>query len=191
MKKKILVQEWENRHGDGMRDLFELIYDESGDEVVLIYHPADKKWTRPNTVCAKLKTTPNGIEISQDESNVELYFNEAENARILLNVYTKLYRKSCGIKFKKDRYINDLSELGPKIEGGVAEPKLRPFGDVISDLENVIQEMVSRHDLQWGDILNIVHGYLCVHNPEAQEEYTDGSGSPMFYYGANKQGVKL
>lgn len=64
--------------------------------------------------------------------------------------------------------------------------RLRPLGVVLIDLEDVIQEMVGAHELQWGDVLHIVHGYLCVHNPEAQEEYTDGSGSPIFYYGVKK-----
>lgn len=64
--------------------------------------------------------------------------------------------------------------------------KLRAFGNVISDLECVIEEMVEDHEMQWGDILSIVHGYLRVHNPEAQEEYEVG-GHPEFYYGPTKE----
>jgi hypothetical protein len=60
--------------------------------------------------------------------------------------------------------------------------KIRPLGDITHDLEKTLQEMVERHDLQWGEILNIVRGYLEVHCPEAQEEYLDGS-NPVFYYG--------
>jgi hypothetical protein len=67
--------------------------------------------------------------------------------------------------------------------------KLQPFGDLIGEMEIVIQKMVDQHDVQWGNILNEVYGYLRVHNPGAQEEYTDGSGSPVFYYGP-KEGLK-
>lgn len=187
MKKKILVQEWNNE-----RDLFEVMYTKDGREVQLIYHPADKKWTRPGTVTASLKDDKDfftiKLEHGPNEPNTTHKFDyaSADMLRVLLGINSALYRKSCGRAAKRDRFINDLSELEaePKEEVGA---KLRPFGDVISDLEVVIQEMVSQHDLQFGDILNIVHGYLCVHNPEAQEEYTDGSGSPVFYYGAKKQ----
>lgn len=52
------------------------------------------------------------------------------------------------------------------------------LGDRLLELEEVIDE----NDLQWGDILNLVHGHLQVHRPDAQEEYTEG-GNPVFYYG--------
>ena len=60
--------------------------------------------------------------------------------------------------------------------------KLRPLGKVLLDLEPLILEMTQDHDLQWGDVLNIVRGYLEVHCPGSQEEYTD-SDRPIFYYG--------
>ena len=60
--------------------------------------------------------------------------------------------------------------------------KLRPMGDITFSLENIVQEMVDGHDLQWGEILNIIKGYLEVHYPNAREEYTDGT-HPVFYYG--------
>ena len=60
--------------------------------------------------------------------------------------------------------------------------KLRPLGQITEDLEPLILEMVDKHHLQFGEILNLIHGYLVIHCPHAQEEYKDGS-SPTFYYG--------
>lgn len=61
----------------------------------------------------------------------------------------------------------------------------RPLGHILLDMEKLILEMTDDHDLQWGDILNLVRGYLEVHCPNAQEEYTAG-GNPEFYYGPKK-----
>ena len=63
--------------------------------------------------------------------------------------------------------------------------KLRPLGATLLDLENIMLEMAVDHDLQWGDILNLVRGYLEVHCPHAREEYTAG-GNPEFYYGPQR-----
>jgi hypothetical protein len=63
---------------------------------------------------------------------------------------------------------------------------MRPLGDVLLEMEPLILEMVEEHDLQTGDILNLVFGYMQVHCPGAQEEYTDG-GSPEFYYGPKRK----
>jgi hypothetical protein len=59
------------------------------------------------------------------------------------------------------------------------------MGDIMLDMEPLLLEMAVDHDLQWGDILHLVHGYLKVHTPGAQEEYLDGS-HPEFYYGVKK-----
>ena len=64
--------------------------------------------------------------------------------------------------------------------------KLRPLGEVLLDLEPLLLEMVVQHDLQFGDVLNLVYGYLEVHCPGAKEEYDDDGKSPVFYYGPNK-----
>ncbi len=53
------------------------------------------------------------------------------------------------------------------------------------EVEDILTEMVDDHDLQWGDILNLIYGYMVVHLPGAQEEYEEG-GSPKFYYGEQK-----
>lgn len=58
----------------------------------------------------------------------------------------------------------------------------RKLGDITLDMEPLLQEMVYEHELQVGEILNLVHGYLQIHCPEAREEYDEG-GHPVFYYG--------
>ena len=58
----------------------------------------------------------------------------------------------------------------------------RPLGEVTSDLEPLLLEMAYNHDLQHGEILNIIRGYLEIHAPEQRERYTDGT-NPVFYYG--------
>lgn len=63
--------------------------------------------------------------------------------------------------------------------------KVRRMGDVTLSMETVIQEMCEDHDLQWGEVINIIRGYLEVHYPNQQEEYIDGS-HPVFYYGPKK-----
>jgi hypothetical protein len=62
--------------------------------------------------------------------------------------------------------------------------RVRPLGRVTADLEPLLLEMVD-HDLQHGEILNLIRGYLEIHCPGAREEYTDG-GSPEFYYGPRR-----
>jgi hypothetical protein len=67
--------------------------------------------------------------------------------------------------------------------------KLRPLGTVLLDLEDVLLEMAIDHDLQWGDVLNLVRGYLEVHCPGSREQYTQG-GNPEFYYGPSRANKK-
>ena len=50
----------------------------------------------------------------------------------------------------------------------------------------LLDEVVDTHDLQWGDILSLVHSHLVVHRPDAQEEYVEG-GNPQFYYGPRRR----
>lgn len=71
----------------------------------------------------------------------------------------------------------------------MAKKKLRPLGQTLLDLEKLLLEMTVDHDLQWGDVLNLVRGYLEVHVPGAQEKYTAG-GNPEFYYGPPRSDPK-
>lgn len=68
----------------------------------------------------------------------------------------------------------------------MASKKLRPLGDILLDMEPLIMEMAEGHDLQHGDILNLVRGYLDVHLPGAREVYADDESSPEFYYGPKR-----
>lgn len=64
--------------------------------------------------------------------------------------------------------------------------KLRPLGDITQDLEPLLLEMAVDHDLQHGEILNIIRGYLEIHVPGQKEQYTDGT-RPVFYYGHKEE----
>lgn len=66
--------------------------------------------------------------------------------------------------------------------------KKEKMGDILLEHECVLLKMVNQ-GLQWGDILNLTRGYLEVHAPDAQEEYTAG-GHPEFYYGPQKTETK-
>jgi hypothetical protein len=60
--------------------------------------------------------------------------------------------------------------------------KVRRLGDITQDLEPLLLEMAVDHDLQHGEILNIIRGYLEIHVPGQRECYVDGT-QPVFFYG--------
>lgn len=62
---------------------------------------------------------------------------------------------------------------------------MRKLGTILLDIEPLLLELVD-HDLQHGDILNLVRGYLEIHAPGAVETYDDGT-NPAFYYGPVKE----
>ena len=64
--------------------------------------------------------------------------------------------------------------------------KLRKLGDITSDLEPLILEMVEDHQLQIGEVMNLLYGYLVIHCPGAKEVYVKDGSSPIFYYGAKE-----
>lgn len=45
--------------------------------------------------------------------------------------------------------------------------------------------VIEQHDMQVGEILHLIYGYMKVHTPGAFEEYEDGT-SPEFYYGEKR-----
>lgn len=61
-------------------------------------------------------------------------------------------------------------------------PKLRKLGDVLLDLEPLLDEMAESHSLQMSDILALIRSHLLVHNPGCVEEFLDGS-EPVYFYG--------
>ena len=68
--------------------------------------------------------------------------------------------------------------------------KIRPMSDIMFDVEDIVTEMIETHDLQHGEVLSLVKGYLDVHFPESIEEYEDGS-NPVYYYGHKKSAKKI
>lgn len=59
--------------------------------------------------------------------------------------------------------------------------KIRKLGEVTQDLEPLLMELVD-HELQHGEILHLILGWLSIHAPESRENYIDGT-VPVFYYG--------
>ncbi len=62
----------------------------------------------------------------------------------------------------------------------------RTLGDRLLNLEVLINEIIDKDELQYGDVLYLIYGHLIIHRPDAQEQYVDG-GSPIFYYGPKKE----
>lgn len=63
-----------------------------------------------------------------------------------------------------------------------SEGKIRPMGEITSDLEHLLEEMTDEHDLQFGEILSLVYNWLVVHRPDSREIYLDNT-NPVYYYG--------
>jgi len=63
--------------------------------------------------------------------------------------------------------------------------KNRTVGEIFLALEELIDELIDRHEFQWGDILWWVYGHLQIHRPDAREHYLAG-GHPKFHYGPKK-----
>jgi len=55
------------------------------------------------------------------------------------------------------------------------------FGELMLELEVVLDKMIDQHDVQFGDILYAVYGHLLIHRPDAREQYVAG-GNPYFKY---------
>ena len=62
----------------------------------------------------------------------------------------------------------------------------KTLGKLMMELESILDQMIDQHELQSGDILNLVHGHLVSHRPDAFEQYIDDGSSPVFYYGPEK-----
>lgn len=69
------------------------------------------------------------------------------------------------------------------------KPVLRPLGQITGDMEPLLLEMACQHDMQWHEILAIIHAYLAVHCPAQQERYTADNTTPVYFYG-HKDGLK-
>jgi hypothetical protein len=64
--------------------------------------------------------------------------------------------------------------------------KRRATGKITGEMERLLYELSVDHDLQHGEVLALVHAWLCIHVPEQRELYLDGS-SPIFNYGPVKK----
>ena len=64
--------------------------------------------------------------------------------------------------------------------------KIRPLGNITSDLEVLLEEAIDDHDLQCGEVMALVYSWIRVHRPSAVEEYLDGS-RPVFFYGPSRE----
>lgn len=58
--------------------------------------------------------------------------------------------------------------------------KLRPVGDIMLDMEELLFELHIDHDLQHGEVLGLVNYWQNIHVPYQIEVYEDGS-SPALY----------
>ncbi len=59
---------------------------------------------------------------------------------------------------------------------------IRPLGTILLDLEVLIDELMDDQELQWGDLISLVHSHLVVHRQDAKEVYLDNT-NPILYYG--------
>lgn len=68
---------------------------------------------------------------------------------------------------------------------GKAKARIRPTGQILLEIEPLLQELLDDHEMQWGDVFGLLKAYLEIHYPGAQEKYVKG-GHPVFYYGPEK-----
>lgn len=64
--------------------------------------------------------------------------------------------------------------------------KLRPVGHITLDLEKLYFELFTDHELQFHEVLGLLHAWAQVHHPECFETYLNGS-KPELYYGPNRR----
>ena len=66
---------------------------------------------------------------------------------------------------------------------------LRRLGDITNDLEVLLMELHCAHDLQHGEVLNLINGWQKIHVPDKVEVYIADQSKAVLYYG-HKDGVK-
>jgi hypothetical protein len=64
----------------------------------------------------------------------------------------------------------------------MAKKKLRKMGDILLDMEPLLDELVDVHEIQRGDLLALIFHQVTMHNPSCVEEFADGT-SPVWFYG--------
>lgn len=61
--------------------------------------------------------------------------------------------------------------------------KLRPLGEITNDLEQLYEELIDGHDLQFHEILGLLVFWAQVHRPDCFEIFTKDGSSPVLKYG--------
>jgi hypothetical protein len=61
---------------------------------------------------------------------------------------------------------------------------MKTLGELLINMEDLLDSMIDQHGLQCGDILAIVKCHIDIHRPDCIEEYEDG-GRPEMYYGSD------
>lgn len=70
--------------------------------------------------------------------------------------------------------------------------KLRPLGQITSDLEPLYFEMLQDHDMQPHEVIGLFLQWQQTHLPQATEVYTlDGSNPTWSYYGHKETTPKV
>lgn len=63
---------------------------------------------------------------------------------------------------------------------------MRTAGEILLQMEPLLEELVDKQELQYSDVLYLILGWLDVHRPNAKEQYLDGT-TPEFYYGPRRE----
>jgi hypothetical protein len=64
--------------------------------------------------------------------------------------------------------------------------KIRPLGDILLDLEVLIDEAIDDHELQDVDLYSLLRGHIESHRPDCKMEYVDGT-FPEMYFGPRRE----
>jgi hypothetical protein len=111
MKKQLLVQKDVSAKTGSVSStsIYDVVYDEKGNDVRLKYSPVDSSWTSPGKNAATLKSDGNGYKVKLSQAKgqpmKELYldYSQADYLFHLLEVNRKLYRRS-----RKDLEIKEV-----------------------------------------------------------------------------------
>jgi len=111
MKKQLLVQKDVSVKTGKVNSasIYDVVYNEKGDDVRLKYSPLDSSWTSPGENAATLKSDGNGykVELSQAKGQpakkLYLDYSQADYLFHLLEVNRKLYRRS-----RKDLEVKEV-----------------------------------------------------------------------------------
>jgi len=61
--------------------------------------------------------------------------------------------------------------------------KLRRLGDITADMELLIDEMIIDHDLQRGEVISLINGFIESHYPDSIERYEEDDSRSIVFVG--------